>query len=717
MTVKSWVTPSSLPCSEKFAHVLFRALGHRYEVLYFLIYRCEFTIISLQSVRDAAVLALKAAPQFHENSIFSRIELIANCKLLCQSAKLSDSQLLGSLAKIMILSSDSIETRRLLDGFLDTILQQMQEFKLNELRAFHKNPLYGAFHAIDTILQSTRQAISSEFLTKMLKSSLQAIDIVKGPVCSDAPEGFTFEDELDDNSDEPGSSGSNSQELILCCFRTIQEASNCIVGVSKRLLIANNDAVTDSINEAVCGLYQLSLEARHKGALGAASSAFKALCSMASRQMSLAVVLDQLLSSSYSFLTLANEGSFTRRSAALPRIFQALLSTSKDPSAAVLTAVTYLTDAYKSNLDKYHVLVHVLNILEGLLKFAPLSDVIRSHIPVAVELGLWGYCAVNFAIRNASIRLISAIIVKLFGSEDNAHLYSARMMFTEFPQLYKTFNSITIKAAETLTSNSAALVPELFPVLLILSRGDVEVGSSQQLGLTLFKCLSVSIYRARELIGRSIRKLLAPGQIIQCIRDAHLQLTSSANYRHGILLLMQDIVNSPSSAGTLALEDKATIMEHVRLGVESTSLTCSISAIKVASAILVWFSSFSYLLFNACAKLFRHRHIPHPKSLLISFSSLISHRGHQCGLQTLSCTRKVTNLHVGLYLLFCLRTALCDLALQMMQAGNRSWSTLFSAFCFSTNPKVRVYAFRPAGNLTPDTLYEKSMSFPRWLIH
>ena len=210
LSTKSWISPALLPCTEKYAHVIYRALGHRYEVfLYKAVYPLLF-ITSRQSVRDAAVVALKAAPQFFQNSIFTRNELLDSCRVLSQSTKLLDSQMLGSLAKVLLLSSDLTQTQQLLDVFQATIAQQMREFQQNELRAIHKSPLYGAFHAIDVILQASRHDTSPRFLTQMLTVCLHAIASVKAPVCSDAPEGFTFEDEVGD-SHETSDTGPSSQ--------------------------------------------------------------------------------------------------------------------------------------------------------------------------------------------------------------------------------------------------------------------------------------------------------------------------------------------------------------------------------------------------------------------------------------------------------------------------------------------------------------------------
>lgn len=186
------------------------------------------------------------------------------------------------------------------------------------LDACQKAPLNGVLLVLDGILRDLDPSMPdyTQIGMKAIELCVQACHLTS-PVCTSAsPEGYL----------PPGTTGDKTkmaQLLLRHCFRTIKNASSCIV-----LLVTRMNASQEFVKEIGDLLSRLLLSVRHKGAFASLYESFSDFCCFLSRndakksmvQSWLDLFLDQITSL---------QVSVTRRSAGLPSAILAVITSSK----------------------------------------------------------------------------------------------------------------------------------------------------------------------------------------------------------------------------------------------------------------------------------------------------------------------------------------------------------------------------------------------------
>ncbi|GFT74739.1 thyroid adenoma-associated protein homolog [Nephila pilipes] len=239
----------------------------------------------------------------------------------------------------------------------------------------------------------------------------------------------------------------------------------------------------------------------------------------------------------------------TRRSAGLPFIIQALLTSEPGISSSLFfkdTISSLLSMAsiqkIEGNLDEK---VHALNILRALFRDACLSDVLIPFVSEALKVSIIGFKSQSWAVRNSSTLLFSALMTRIFGvisSQDEGgrknHL-TGRTFFSYYKESYAFLFNELEHCVSVLSKNqeSISLVPALYPILLLLGRLYPAPGECDSRLVSFIPfldvCSSSPVWKVRVLVAKALVPLISAENYLFTLQSLFDSLPHTGNVIQG----------------------------------------------------------------------------------------------------------------------------------------------------------------------------------------
>ena len=326
----------------------------------------------------------------------------------------------------------------------------------------------------------------------------------------------------------------SSQMLLLCAWRSVKELSLFLGDLCDR----DSSKLLSSLQilEVSSFLMDLLAQTKHRGAFEQAYVAFTKLCECLwrSSRVELHSHPTKLLKELLETIAGNKKSSIiglcaTRRSAGVPFIVQAIVSTEPDPSSPVFkdTMERLIELASDPNVEgEYR--VHAYNVLRALFRDTRLGESVAGFVESGMKVSINGFEASNWAERNSATLLFSALMTRIFGvkrEKDSSEL-SAKNCLTGkvFFQRYPSTHAFLLHKLEDAASYSEAgtlkLHPALYPILLILSRIFPSPSESlnnpfklSSLVPLVEKCSGSPILAIRQLAAGALVPLIPPDQL------------------------------------------------------------------------------------------------------------------------------------------------------------------------------------------------------------
>jgi len=361
----------------------------------------------------------------------------------------------------------------------------------------------------------------------------------------------------------------SSQMLLLCAWRSVKEIS-LFLGDLCNTFTGVNIVTSEQILDIASFLMDLLSDTKHRGAFEQAYVAFSKLCSCLwqSSHSELHSHPNQLLDEILYNIGEGKKASksslcATRRSAGVPFIVQAVVSTEIDSSGTVFRkTMEKLLDLAGDMSADAESRVHSLNILRTLYRDSKLGDLVSTFVEQGIKVAISGFKASNWAERNAATLLFSALMTRIFGVKREKDTISSKNCLTGkvFFQRYPTLHQFFLNQFEECPSissgakNKGVLEPDsaLYPILLLLSRifpSPTELlNNPYQLSSFLpfvETCTGSSILQTRQLAASALVPLVQYDQVDVYVADLIKRICEeklSQNTLHGLLLQLKEFL-------------------------------------------------------------------------------------------------------------------------------------------------------------------------------
>ena len=364
----------------------------------------------------------------------------------------------------------------------------------------------------------------------------------------------------------------SSQMLLLCAWRSVKEVSLFLSELCSTFKDSSSNLVNvKQILEISSFLVNLLTDTKHRGAFEQAFVAFNNLCAFlwSSSHPQLHSHPQKMLEEILAAVTDTKNSAkpqlcATRRSAGVPFIVQAVVTTDPDPAAALLRATMerLLAAAADTEAADTESRVHCLNILRALFRDAKLGELVAGWAEAGVRLAVTSYSAADWAERNAATLLFSALVTRIFGVKREKDSLSAKncltgkIFFQRYPSLHQFFLGQLSKPELELGSRRAGVLVldcALYPVLLVLSRiypSPTETLSNPfPLAAFLplvYSCSASAILQTRQLAAAALVPLVSPDTAEEYVSKLLAKLQGSEvlaqNNLHGDLLIVKEFV-------------------------------------------------------------------------------------------------------------------------------------------------------------------------------
>ncbi|KAG8192294.1 hypothetical protein JTE90_002118 [Oedothorax gibbosus] len=366
---------------------------------------------------------------------------------------------------------------------------------------------------------------------------------------------------------EPKSNYLPEVELMLsCCWHSIKnscfllcELSFCICGLEMQ-----NDVKKQYLLNIATKLSSILITCRHRGVVDACYLALNKFCTLLLKDDDLhEEICKFLLNSVFDALSDATSTSVTRRSAGLPSLIQAVVSSEQNNIKRKLLSYTvdkllicvyqplntHTTISDKTDLPQ----AHAYHILKSLVTDSSLAQAILSHLDSIIPACVAGFSSLLWPIRNGALQLFGVLLPRICGQkkvrDDNSehNLVSAAELFARCPSL-KTYLSEQLEKCVCFHKDKK-ICSELVPVLSLivkLSPPQEENGNSEkELKTSLFELIDVPIWKVRDLVSSALSVLMTTDDVSREIEELKIGLNSNSincNKIHGMLLMIQKVL-------------------------------------------------------------------------------------------------------------------------------------------------------------------------------
>ena len=397
-------------------------------------------------------------------------------------------------------------------------------------------------------------------------------------VCGDSNNKESLSEAMQETETEISKSKEvSSQMLLLCAWRSVKEVSLFLGDLCATFRDTGSNLISvKQILDISTFLVNLLTDTKHRGAFEQAFTAYSSLCGFLWRssqpqlhsqpQQMLGDILDAVTDTKRS-----EKSSLcsTRRSAGIPFIVQAVLTTDPDTSAALLrlTMERLLRTAGDSATNPEN-RVHCLNILRAVFRDSKLGELIARFVEAGVRLAVTGYRSADWAERNASTLLFSALVTRIFGvkrekdSVSSKNCLTGKSFFQRYPSLHQFFlDQLSDPELDMTSRKEGVLVLDcvLYPVLLVLSRiyPSPTEGISNPYQLSAFvpfvqASAASSILQTRQLAAAALVPLVtreAAEEFLMTVTMKVSQGNLCQNNLHGNLLIIKEFLTKYPSFG------------------------------------------------------------------------------------------------------------------------------------------------------------------------
>ncbi|XP_046749353.1 thyroid adenoma-associated protein homolog isoform X2 [Diprion similis] len=452
--------------------------------------------------------------------------------------------------------TNNIDAHLLLVMFLISQLQKPLEMaRDNIVSAANKHSLYGYLYCLRSLItDSELQKFPTDErwrqpIAQIINICLDLNQAVGQIVNNSSPEGhlpmdlnpFNVQPSLFDQELSEHEKVTTPQMVLLCAWRTVKEVSLIFGYVTFKLPIDGMNEVAGLLTEnqvIQIGEHFVTLlsETKHRGAFEQAHVGFGLLCrrlwhlpkECALKQLPKIWLLELLLAVT-GLSPRDSKLCATRRSAGVPFMVQALLTSEEESLTAVirhggsftfhstmriLLGLTNLKNDYNIETEMLSLIYkdtvftqfkdqssplshakkptgdtsrgkkgyklaeiksHVINILRALFRHCQLGDCVKPYIADGVITAIKSYNGKTWAERNAATLLFSAMVVRIFGvqrTKDHLNLsvhnrMTGKVFFEKYPTLLEFMYSELEKFVEP---GDTLIRPGVQSVLLLLSR-------------------------------------------------------------------------------------------------------------------------------------------------------------------------------------------------------------------------------------------------------
>ncbi|KAL5255601.1 hypothetical protein ACHWQZ_G010989 [Mnemiopsis leidyi] len=436
-------------------------------------------------------------------------------------------------------SSDQSLLYQWIEGLFATLDYQISKAEEGLMEAARTYPIFPTFNLLDVALKGRDLKVDlttdeqEVIISKLLEYSQQLCTILHEPIVDESPEGLLLLGSIDSGG---GSCG--PQLLLSMTWRTMQSVCSCLVTLV-------SSSITTPQQDLTVGIYlkNLLLTVRHHGVFENVHSAFIAYtAAMWERKKEL--VLSWLEEVLCRVENSENDMSYTRRSAGIPSLIQAILVTESGRNGK-----PYFRSSMERllQLSEHPTLItgriHALNILHTLFKDSKLAEFVVPYIGRAFEISISGFSERLWSLRNASTMLFSVLVTRLF---HNRHSHTRQVtdatFFTLFPNLHPYFMRELDKAVHV---ERRLYYPSLYPTLLVLQRltpcplssGDPNLSLSHFVDV-IQKLTFSGVLKTRSLAAETLSAIISGPEIQSYVegRVRSLEKGSQQNQLHGTLL-------------------------------------------------------------------------------------------------------------------------------------------------------------------------------------
>uniref|UniRef100_A0A6A7FT53 tRNA (32-2'-O)-methyltransferase regulator THADA n=1 Tax=Hirondellea gigas TaxID=1518452 RepID=A0A6A7FT53_9CRUS len=501
------------------------------------------------------------------------------------------------------------------EELLSRLEDEVATAKLDLLEATSSKPMYGLLSCIRSVLNDVKtQDFKNNhkewtcFISKLIDICFMARNTVRTIVENDSPEGnipmdlSILQTVVSKSIGSEGNEANivlssecspqvfnkaksvSAQMLLICAWRTVKEISLIFGYLLHALpLPPAQTAAIDVATITQIGEYFLSVlaETKHRGAFEQAYTGFLMLCDRLwlCKQKQLNTLPEKWLLDVLQAIEAETEEKFcaTRRSAGVPFIIQALLSTEPTTHGNIhlkKTIATLLSYAASKTQNKSYTRLHAFNILRALYKDTNLGDVVIPYVSDGVKAAIDGFSCTWWSIRNSATLLFAALITRMLGVKkikDDLHSKNAMsglVFFRRFPDLYGyLLDKLKAGACDILEGK---LTASLYPVLLLLARlspAPLE-GVTSSICLANFvpfviSCTKSQIFQLRVLASRALGPLVTVNHLKKTLSVLCDQACSAKqNEVHGALLSILQLLGSFCSRVT-SEEQKSCILSDL----------------------------------------------------------------------------------------------------------------------------------------------------------
>ena len=241
-------------------------------------------------------------------------------------------------------------------------------------------PMHGILHCIRSVMQN--QDPGQDITDHLFNLGLKISKIIAPILVSDSPEGYLVESKAK----------ISAQILLLCSWRTSKEISllfglHCKF-VTEDKLFSMSKFFTDQLAEI-----------KHRGAFEQAYVGFCSLCSFMWSNAKYKNVPVKLLEDTLEGLEKSNKFCNTRRSAGVPYLIQAVVSTEPSLSnhSSLKLTLDRLIKLCKDSRDE--VRIHAYNILRILFRDSSLGEVVSPFVSDGLKAAILGFKASSWPVR------------------------------------------------------------------------------------------------------------------------------------------------------------------------------------------------------------------------------------------------------------------------------------------------------------------------------